>query len=123
MVGRRPHLLSVEERNIANGGRPSQEAEIVRGSGRRMRCMRRIPSRNPSLARSHAPATPSENEKIKGATIVGICSASYNRGYLPHPGNHLTPSVELTTWYLVAPPKLKQSGRHGIQTDEKTWEV
>jgi hypothetical protein len=28
-------------------------------------------------------------------------------GYLPHPGNHLTPSVVLTTWYLVAPPKKK----------------
>jgi hypothetical protein len=42
--------MNIEERNIANGGRLSQEGENIRESGRRMRCMRRIPSRNPSQA-------------------------------------------------------------------------
>jgi hypothetical protein len=32
-------------------------------------------------------------------------------GHLPHPGNRLTPSVELTTWYLVAPLSLLQPWR------------
>jgi len=32
-------------------------------------------------------------------------------GHLPHPGNRLTPSVELTTWYLVAPHSLLQPRR------------
>jgi hypothetical protein len=33
-------------------------------------------------------------------------------GYLPHLGSRLTPSVELTTWYLVAPLCLLQGRRH-----------
>src|SRR5262249_13344588 len=37
-------------------------------------------------------------------------------GYLPHPGNHLTPSVELTTWYLVAPLSLLQPRRQNVSS-------
>jgi len=33
-------------------------------------------------------------------------------GHLPHLGGRLTPSVELTTWYLVAPLCLLQGRRH-----------
>src|SRR5262245_7174282 len=40
-------------------------------------------------------------------------------GYLPHPGNHLTPSVELTTWYLVAPHKQEQSRCHSNHFPKK----
>jgi len=40
-------------------------------------------------------------------------------GYLPHPGNHLTPSVELTTWYLVAPLNQRQSRCHAIKSHKK----
>jgi hypothetical protein len=35
-------------------------------------------------------------------------------GYLPHLGNRLTPSVELTTWYLVAPHSLLQPRRQKV---------
>jgi hypothetical protein len=42
-------------------------------------------------------------------------------GYLPHPGNHLTPSVELTTWYLVAPLSLLQPRRQGILWEKSRY--
>jgi hypothetical protein len=35
-------------------------------------------------------------------------------GYLPHLGNRLTPSVEITTWYLVAPHSLLQPRRQKV---------
>jgi hypothetical protein len=40
--------------------------------------------------------------------------------YFPHLSRRLTPSVELTTWYLVAPPTLSQARRQTMSSNDET---
>jgi hypothetical protein len=58
----------------------------------------------------YAPENP--GKKKKRLQPWDNCKRLNFGGHLPHPGNRLTPLVDLTTWYLVAPLCLLQGRRH-----------
>jgi hypothetical protein len=68
-----------------------------------------------SEAPSPASALLKKPDKNKSACSRGMTCKRLKFGWrLPHLGASLTPSVELTTWYLVAPHSLLQPRRQRV---------